>query len=161
MIDRRRTLRARDYVLAFEAAVGLLWARVLLGAVPFRRIASWSTREVRGRRLSDAEHRSRAIADVRWAIAAAGASLHGATACFPRALAAQAMLRRRGVATTMTYGARPSAGWLEAHVWLTAGADAVVGHEVAPEYSPIAVYSNDGRAETMPEGSWNPDLTDS
>ena len=145
--DRRR-LRVRDYILALEAAVCLLSARVRLVAVPFRWIAARTTRPVRNDVLPGAD-RSRAIADVRWGIAAAAARLPGMT-CFPRALAAQAMLRRRGVSTTMTYGARPGADGLDAHAWLTAGTDAVVGHEVAPGYSPVAMYSNDRPSGAAP-----------
>ena len=139
-VDVRRR-RFRDYALACEAAVYLITARVALGVVPFPRIVRSSSRAVRRDPLTG-RAREQAIADVRWAIAAAGARLAGDTVCFPRALAAQAMLRRRGVPSTLSYGARTRRDQLDAHVWLTAGGDGVVGHEVAGEYRVVKVYEN-------------------
>jgi len=89
---------------------------------------------------------------VRWAIAAAAARLAGDTVCFPRALAARAMLRRRGVPSTLTYGARTRRDQFDAHVWLTAGADGVVGDEVAGEYTVVAVYENGPAGPGGPAG---------
>jgi hypothetical protein len=133
----RRTVRG--YALALEAACYLACARAALVLIAFRHIAAYCTRGPR-RTLAAGEARERALRDVRWAVAAAAARLPGKTVCFPRALAAQAMLRRRGVATTMTYGARSRSEQLEAHVWLTAGNEGVVGHDVAAEYAPLATY---------------------
>lgn len=132
----------RRYALAAEAAASLIAARAGLRVVPFRRVAAWTTRPVGGRVISD-RARTRAIADVRWAIAAAGARLPGATLCFPRALAAQAMLRRRGVASALTYGTRRRGNALDAHVWVTAGDVIVIGEDVASDYVPVVTYSND------------------
>jgi transglutaminase superfamily protein len=137
----RRRRRARDYALAVEAAVGLAMARVAVAILPFQRISAWTRRGVSGNGPADRE-RGRVIEDVRWAVAAAAARLPGDTRCFPRALAAQAMLRRRGVPSALVYGARPQAGQLDAHVWVTVGADIVVGDDVAHEYSHVVTYSS-------------------
>jgi len=84
----------------------------------------------------------RAIADVRWAVAAAAARLPGRTSCLARAVAAQAMLRRRRVSTTLFYGATSAPDRrLRAHAWLQAGDEAVVGQEAAPDYVVVAAYS--------------------
>ena len=141
MAPEPRRRQFRDYALAGEAAVYLIAARLVLTASPFQRIVRSATRAVRRTALTGGD-RSRAISDVRWGIAAAGARLAGATVCYPRALAAQAMLRRRGVASTLTYGARTRGEGLDAHVWVTAGADAVVGYETADQYAVVAVYGN-------------------
>ena len=139
-MPRARRLAFGQYERAVEAAAHLIAARGALAVFPFRRIAAWSMRDVRARRLTDTE-RHCAVADVRWAIDAAAARLPGMI-CYPRALAAQQMLRRRGVATTLTYGVCTRDAALDAHAWLTAGAEGVVGHEVAPCYAAMAYYSN-------------------
>ena len=141
MTQSRSRRTVRDYALALEAACCLACARAALVAFAFRHIAAYCTRELR-RQAPDGAGRDRAIRAVRWAVAAAAARLPGRTVCFPRALAAQAMLRRRGVATTMIYGARSRRDQLAAHVWLTAGSEGVVGHEVAAEYAPLAIYES-------------------
>jgi len=79
--------------------------------------------------------------DVRWAIYTASHRLSENIVCFPRALAAQAMLRRRGVATTLYYGASRTPGkGLNAHVWLQDGDEGVVGIRAAPGYAVLARY---------------------
>jgi hypothetical protein len=121
--------------------VYLIVARSALLVLSFRRIAPFCLRRPR-RAEPLPPRRDQAIRDVRWAIGAAGARLPGATVCFPRALAAQAMLRRRGIPTTLTYGARTRNAQFEAHVWLTAGDVGVVGHELAAEYVTLATSSS-------------------
>ena len=63
------------------------------------------------------------------------------TTCFARAIAAQIILRRLGISTTMVYGAakKPNTG-LTAHVWLRTGTEGVIGHETAEEYHVLATY---------------------
>jgi hypothetical protein len=144
---RRRS--ARDVALAIDAAVCLTGARLALALVPFRWIVDVSIRPPR--RVAAERDRDRAIRDVRWAIAAAAARLPGETVCFPRALAAQSMLRRRGVATTMTYGARTRDARLDAHVWLTAGSTGIVGHEAASDFSALATYAGASHGRSVQE----------
>ena len=61
--------------------------------------------------------------------------------CFEQGLAAQIMLRRRGIASTLYYGAAPDkAEGLSAHVWVRDGAIDVVGCELAPHYGVLAVF---------------------
>lgn len=56
-------------------------------------------------------------------------------------MAAQAMLRRRGIGTTLYYGAMTSPeGQLQAHAWLQSEDGGVVGHEAAPAYNVLATY---------------------
>lgn len=63
--------------------------------------------------------------------------------CFPRTFAAQAMLRRRGVTTTLYYGAttRADAGKLLTHVWLQDGEKGIVDHENCSQFQVLARYS--------------------
>jgi hypothetical protein len=126
-------------LLALEALAWLLAARLAARCCPSRRIAAWASRAPH-RAPPDAAARERLDADVAWAVEAVAARLPG-TVCLPRALAAQAMLRRRGVATTLYFGAlRVPAGALGGHVWLQDGARGIVGHQAARDCHVLAAY---------------------
>lgn len=134
------------YARVFEAASYLTAASLAIRFVPFRRLIPLFTRALPCAEVTGAA-RAQAIADVRRAVLGAAARLPNRPVCFPRAIAAQAMLRRRGVVTTMCYGVNtsPDRG-LNAHVWLNAGDEGVVGQEISAQFPVIATYSNAGAA---------------
>jgi hypothetical protein len=78
---------------------------------------------------------------VQWVIDVAAWFLPCEMACFPRAIAAQTILRRFGISTTLYYGAAtsPESG-LTAHVWLQDGGEVIVGHHEAQDYQVLARY---------------------
>jgi hypothetical protein len=124
-----------------EAWIYLAGARLMLAVVPFRRLVWTFKRQPSTRALLTDGERHCLHLNVRWAISRARAYLPGLTACFPVGIAAQALLRRRGVEATLYYGAatRPETG-LSAHVWVLDGTQGVVGHAVAKDYRIIARY---------------------
>jgi len=126
--------------LLIEATVYLLLARLGLRVRPFRRIAAGLKRPTRRTELTG-EERERIRKEVGWAIERTARHLPGETVCFPRGLAAQALLRRRGISTTLYYGAAtlPKRG-LTAHVWVQDGDEGVVGHREAGSYHVLARY---------------------
>ena len=138
----RRLLRVplSSYALLIEAAVCLALARLALWIVPFRRLRRMFTRPVSGREFKGAK-RERVKAQVAWAIDRTARLLPGETVCFPRGIAAQVMLRRRGIDATLYYGATelPERGWT-GHVWVQDGAQGVVGHRDAGAYHILARY---------------------
>jgi hypothetical protein len=130
------------YLRGVEAASYLTAASLAIRLLPFRRLLPILTRALRCPELAGTD-RTRAIADVRRAVRAAAARLPNRPLCFPQAVAAQAMLRRRGVASTVCYGVNTGGGQgLSAHVWLVAGDDGVVGQGVAAQFPLLATYSN-------------------
>lgn len=126
--------------LIIEAAVCLLLARLALRLLSFRRLTWFFSRPVRRPQVIGAE-RQRIRKEVANAVGHTTRRLPGETACFPRGIAAQAMLRRRGIATTLYYGAAtlPDRG-LTAHVWVMDGPEGVVGHAAAHRYRVLACY---------------------
>ncbi len=61
--------------------------------------------------------------------------------CLPQAMAAQAMLRRRGVTSVMHFGAaRGEEKPLDAHAWLDAAGVEVTGYPVAERFAEIACF---------------------
>jgi hypothetical protein len=65
-------------------------------------------------------------------------------ACLPRALAAQAMLRRRGVASRLCLGVAREGQVLSAHAWLELGQDVIiVGEAQAPRFIRLVEFGGE------------------
>lgn len=137
-------------MLALEAALGILLARMLVARVPLR---YWRHRletapqplpvpaNRAGAQLKLARELSRIVR--RTARHAPFRAL-----CLPRAIAAQWMLRRRGVRSRLVFGVRRSAApdpALEFHAWLIAAGEIVMGARGADTCSPLPAPGAPGR----------------
>lgn len=127
--------------LLIEACLYLIWAKLLLLVLPFRRLTPLFRKRPSSLALPDSEARQRLRQDISWAIDKISASLPGEITCFPRAIAAQAMCRRRGMGVVLYYGAAtlPGAG-LSAHVWVMDDTEGVIGHQIAADYRILARF---------------------
>ena len=94
------TPRTMRRVYLREAAVMLVLARLAVRFVPPARIFAWADRPPRRIRRFAADE----IAWVSWAVENLGAKPWMNALCLPRALAAHAMLRRRGIASRLCLG---------------------------------------------------------
>lgn len=135
----RARLTCRERRVQTVALLYLVAARLMLKVVPFRWMVRTFTLQARRPELEGVA-RLRARNEVRRAVVAASKRVAG-TACIHRAVTAQAMLRHRGVPTTLWCGASASGGrGLTAHVWLKDGHENVMGCRVAPDYVALASY---------------------
>jgi Transglutaminase-like superfamily len=117
-----------------EAAVMLLLARLAVRLVRPARIFAWAERPPRRiRRFATDEARWSC-----WAVEEIGA--RNDVLCLPRALAAHAMLRRRGIVSRLCLGVARDGGELAAHAWVEIGEDKVVGAREAEGYTRLASY---------------------
>ena len=66
-----------------------------------------------------------------WAVETVGAKPWMQALCLPRALAAQTMLRRRGIASKLCLGVTREGGALAAHAWVEVGQEMIVGGAAA------------------------------
>ena len=124
-----------------EALIMLTAASIAIRIASFRRLAAM----LRGGR-SDQMHASPAdAARIRDALDGWGRRLPWRTLCFEKGLAAQWMLRRRGLTGTLSYGAATIAGELKAHVWVRSGEVDVIGCENASDYALLATFPDDSR----------------
>jgi hypothetical protein len=136
----RRKLRtflhmsAAERRLIYEAALMLALARLIVLTVPFRVITPWLRRAPAGMSCDQ-----RWLLAVRQAVTIAARNVPWNSVCLPQALAAKAMLARRGCGSTFHLGAAfDSNGKLIAHAWLVAGGQVVVGAAGIPGMSPLA-----------------------
>jgi hypothetical protein len=128
-----RTMR-RVYVR--EAAVMLVLARLAVRFVPTARIFAWADRPPRRIRRFAVDE----IAWVSWAVENLGTKPWISALCLPRALAAHAMLRRRGIASRLCLGVARDRDALTAHAWVEIGDDKIVGAAEADGFTRLASF---------------------
>lgn len=132
-------LPAPDRALALEAALSLAAASLLLALLPFRHA-------VRGRLNGPAEMPESdpdLLRQVGSTVEKVARHLPWRPLCLPQALAARAMLHRRGVVCTLHFGIRMEAPdrALRAHAWVTAGPVGVVGVPAGGIFTELARFS--------------------
>ena len=126
--------------LQLEAAVYLLAARFAIRVIPFRWLTRLFERPPRGPGIQGSA-RAAARQEVRRAIVRTSPRLPGRTMCFPQAVAAQAMLRRRGVGTVIFCGAASARrDGLSVHVWCKDGDIGVTGYPVGRQFTELVRY---------------------
>jgi hypothetical protein len=136
---KAKTLR-RKYIL--EAIFFLLMARLAVALLPPRSVLAWASRAPRHRRRFSGHE-----ADwVSWAVEEAASKRWVGAVCLPRALAAQAMLRRRGIAGRLCLGVARENDSLVSHAWLEIGSKTVVGQAGRDRFSKISEFSSEADA---------------
>lgn len=133
--------------LLIEAALGLLEARLTLLVVPFPRLARRfgslaAPTDSRMSKEANMNHDQARIAEgVGWAVTRAARYVPFRAVCLPQAIAAQKMLRRRGVASRMHFGVmRERETKLFTHAWLDAAGVEVTGNPVTNRFAEIACF---------------------
>ena len=130
-------LGGADRRLMLEAATALIAAR-RTSARPFRDLATrLGGLAAPGTAPANIAALSRAERDVvhrvRWAVAAVASWLPLRTRCLQQAIAARAMLERRGIGSVLHLGVGdPTGVKLEAHAWLDTDGIEVTGYPVDP-----------------------------
>jgi len=131
-----------------EAAAYLFIARLALVFIPFprlaRRLGTFVTPAVaRATQTAtdSALDQSRIAEEIAWAVTRAARYVPFKAVCLPQAMAAQVMLKRRGVKSVMHFGAaRGTDKPLDAHAWLDAAGVEVTGYPVAENFAEIACF---------------------
>jgi hypothetical protein len=119
-----------------EAIVMLGVARFVFLTVPFRFLAPWLRRAPETPTCDEA-----LLLQVRQAVTIAAHNVPWNAVCLPQAIAAKAMLARRGCGSAFHLGATfDPKGKLIAHAWLVAGGKVVVGAAGIPGMSPLARF---------------------
>ncbi len=135
---------ARVRLEVVEALAFLTLASVAVPLVPYGRIRRYLGAFPREtpRELQEADER-RALR-VRSRIRTVCRSLGWKPRCLARALAATAMLRRRGLASTTYLGVRPGARPVRGHAWVRCGRVYVVGGVSQHRYETLGGFSRGG-----------------
>ncbi len=120
---------ATAMLVAAQLAVRLLPAAWLFALVdrPMRRVCRFAAEEAEW---------------VAWAVDHVGSRRRMKALCLPRALAAHAMLRRRGIANRLCLGVARNERGLEAHAWIEVGERKIVGGHEAASFTPLAAFGH-------------------
>ena len=137
--------RRRGLVLEAWCMLGL--CRFLVRYVPFHltaaRMLGWFMAET-VKTLSPAE--AEVAEDVGWTVERMADHTPWQSACLPQAMAAQNMLKRRGIGSTLYLGlnkpGRNQAG-REAHAWLRCGVAILTGESEMRDFQSVACYAQD------------------
>jgi len=138
-------LQMPERMLLIEALACLGTAKIALWVLPFRLIAGrlgmlWTESP------TDVDHDElEAASRVGWAVQTAARNVSWNCRCLEQGLAAKAMLRRRGVSSTLYLGvARRGGEPLEAHAWLRAGEIILTGGGGEDRYTVVSTFGEAG-----------------
>ena len=130
----------RDRLLLLEAIFWLALASLAIAVLPFTHLGRLALFPVCGQ----APPQQRRLAEtlrVRWAVVACARRVPWRAMCFQQGLAAQFMLRRRGIPSVLSYGVAPdNERGLSAHVWVRDRDVDVIGGEIASRYAVLATF---------------------
>jgi hypothetical protein len=133
-------LPSHDRLLLLKAMLWLAVASLTIAVLPFRYIGRLAACPSRGPKPPE-QTRLEEVGRVRWAIIACGRRVPWRAMCFQQGLAAQFMLRRRGVPSVLHYGAAPDdRSGLSAHVWVRDGDVDVIGGENKSHFALLATF---------------------
>ena len=121
-----------------EAGASILASSAAIRLISFRRLAGM----LGGARAAPPASPSE-ITLIRRSVHAWSRRLPWRTMCFEEGVAAHWMLRPRGLASTLYYGAATIDGELKAHVWVKSGERDVVGSEIADDYAVLARFPDE------------------
>lgn len=131
----KASTRRRIYLR--EATIMLVLAQLAVKILPPARLLAWFGRAPQ--RLS--RFASGEAGWVCWAVETAGAWTNAL--CLPRALAAQTMLRRRGIASRLCLGVAREGGALRAHAWVEVEGRTMVGGAEAARFTRLAEFGGE------------------
>jgi hypothetical protein len=119
-----------------EAFVAIVLARVVVRFVPPARIFSWADRSPqRINRFAGDE-----ASWVLWAVESISARPWMNALCLPRAMAAHAMLRRRGIASRLCLGVARQGQALVAHAWVEIGENKTASDPEVGRFTRLAQF---------------------
>jgi hypothetical protein len=139
-IGRFIRLPLQDVLLLLEATLVMTVAGIAVAVLPFRHLGLIASCPVRGPEPTD-QARVIIVRRIRWAIVTATRRVPWRAWCFQQGLAAQLMLRRRGIPSVLFYGAGPNdQSGLSAHVWVCDGDVDVIGADIAYRFAVLATF---------------------
>jgi len=138
----------RQQMLVVEASVSMLVARVSLAIFPFRRVAKGlgafvppSDPRVLRRGEGASEHDAQMARLIGRAVRSSAPWMPFKSVCLQQAMAAHAMLKRRGIPSVMHFGAGKSDEKpIDAHAWLDAAGVKVTGYPVASTMAELGCF---------------------
>jgi hypothetical protein len=146
---RHRRIQGRDRALIVEATLWLALARAAVVFLPFKRLAPHLGEAMM--ETPTEEPPADAWPDrIGRAVRTASRATPWKTPCLAEAIAAQRMLRRRQIPSTLYLGVTKDGVAIAAHAWLRCGAATVTGDYSRTRFTPVVSFAqtNQDRAAT-------------
>ncbi len=130
----------QDRLLILETVLWLAIAGLAIAVLPFRHVGLLAARPIRRPELPR-QARAQKVRRIRSAIITTAARVPWRALCFQQGLAAQFMLRRRGIPSVLYFGAaQDGRNGLYAHVWVRDGDVDVIGGGNAYRFAILATF---------------------
>jgi hypothetical protein len=140
LLRRIWQLTWQDRFLLLEAVFWLAVAGLAIAVLPFRYVGRLASGSIRQLELPP-HARQDNVRRIRWAIICTAARVPWHAMCFQQGVAAQLMLRRRGIPSVLYYGAaQDDLSGLYTHVWVCDGNTDVIGGELAHNFAILATF---------------------
>ena len=134
-----------DRWLLLEATLWLGVARIAILTVPFRKVAKHLGEQMAESPHSDQTAFRTRLSRISWAVRTMSRSTPWESACLAQALAAKAMLRCRGITSTLYLGLakeqKDGQSALLAHAWLRSGSMILTGGQGKDQYTVVATFA--------------------
>jgi len=140
-----RRLSGAEWLLLAEAAVTLAAARVAVLFVPFRTLARRLGTPMRETPETPGDADRATLRRVAWAIDAIGRRAPWRCKCLERAFAANRMLHRRGLASTLYFGIARRDGGVAAHAWVRSGDYYVTGGSERAHFHILSTFADEAK----------------
>ena len=113
-----------------------------MAGLPFRRIAVWLGTPGAETPVTVPDQEILLAKEIGWSVGAVARRVPWDSRCLAQALAAMAMLRRRGLEGTVNFGAgRKDSADFDAHAWLRLGAFMVTGGPEHEQFKPLTTFA--------------------
>ena len=119
-----------------EAFVAIVLARLAVRFIPSAPIFRWADRPPRRINRFAVDQ----VSWVSWAVESVGTKSLMNALCLPRALAAHAMLRRRGIASRLCLGVARDGHDLAAHAWVEVGENKIISDSEIGRFTRLAEF---------------------
>jgi hypothetical protein len=127
-----------------EATVMVVVAGLAVRLLKPATVFNWAKRPSRRMRRFVSDE----IGWVSWAVETVGTTWWLRSLCLPKALAAQAMLRRRGIPSRVCLGVARKGDQLTAHAWTEVDDQVVVGGTESQDFTRLSAFGDEGREPT-------------
>ncbi len=136
----RRNQRLARYCV--ESLMELAVWKVLILCLPFRQWSRWSGRFQSETLKEDRQVERPRLSDIKRSIEVTARWVPWRSKCLDQALAAQGMLARRQLPSTIYYGMiKDGAGNWVAHAWVRCGDQWVIGYHPQKQYTVVGTYA--------------------
>jgi hypothetical protein len=136
-----------DQALLLEALANLVVAKILIHGIPFRWLAPRLGTPMASTPMAASEEDQAVARRIGWAVEAVARHSPIRFVCFPQAVAAHWMLRRRGLSSTLYLGVRlkpEKKEMLMAHAWVRFGNRILTGFDQSRTHKTLASFAKIG-----------------